>query len=144
MHRLGEAYAAPRRLLVPAGLFMVLLALALVLPGLAPAQPRQEPFNPSQKRMTKFDAQAKVREYLKRRLENPDTYKETDWSELVKLPGDGPYIYAIRHFYWAKPQYGPIGWADNIFYFDAEGEIAGIENIAPGKSKPMKHRMRPE
>ena len=140
MHRIGPR---PASLFGPGVFFLALIALCLAAARPLPA-PAREPYNPSQIRMNKFDAQEKVRAYLKERLYYPDTYVESDWSELTKFPGDGPFVYAIRHLYWTKPEYGPMGWADNIFYFGPQGEIVSIENIAPGKEKPMKHPMRPD
>ncbi|MGD8560910.1 MAG: hypothetical protein PVG03_00175 [Desulfarculaceae bacterium] len=80
--------------------------------------------------------------WLKARLENPRAYQGLNWSQVVKHPWRGPYIYSIRHYYRLRTPDGGYMYLDRIFLFDADGKVAGVEDVILGQD-PIYHPLRP-
>jgi len=83
-----------------------------------------------------------VRQWIKTHVEQPNSYKGLQWSEVVKHQNDGPYAYSVRHVYQAANSAGQPQIFDVIFSFNHFGEIMGME-VLKGDREPDEHRLRP-
>lgn len=71
------------------------------------------------------DIKQAVTDWLLSTMPNPQAYEPLDWSQPVTQPYGGPFVLAIRHVYrYLHGEYGLLN-ADDIFYMDADGQIAG-------------------
>ena len=120
--------------------FISLLLLVLLVPGLAwsqdapPLRPAPEPeielTPPDQPAMRPKNPKEEVDKWLLAHLAIPGSYEAIDWSEPVFNPGGYDFVWSIRMLYaYEHPEYGPM-IADDIFYFDPEGVLAGRTNVS--------------
>ena len=92
------------------------------LPPLHPADPRQA-----------------VENWLRRSLWSSRSYQPLDWSRPVYMPYGWHFNWAIRHLYiYEHPEHGFME-NDEIFYFDADGQVAGRTNTSlwRNQAKPV-------
>lgn len=107
-------------------ILIALLSLLLAMPVAAAPQEgygyqKPPPLRPS-------DPPKVVSQWLKRHLWAPDSYESIDFSAPVYMPYGWHFAWAIRHLYiYQHPEYGKM-IADDIFYFDPEGYVAGRSN----------------
>lgn len=105
----------------------LVLALALLLGAFCPlgAAQNDEAYPPRP-----ANPQAAIQQWLQKSLWAPGSYEEVDWSEMVFMPYGWHFTWAIRHVYiYEHPEYGMMQ-ADDIFYFDPEGAVAGRTNTS--------------
>jgi len=64
-----------------------------------------------------------VEQYLKKTLKDPDSYEGIEWSPVQKLSNGS---YSVRHKYRAKNSYGGYVIENQIFYYDASGNVTSV------------------
>ena len=62
-----------------------------------------------------------VKYYLKNTLNDPDSYKPVEWSEVKYLENDNKYM--VRHKYRAKNSFGGVITKNDVFFLDSEGKV---------------------
>ena len=83
------------------------------------------------------DPQKAVSAWLIKNLPEPDAYEALDWSQPVYMPYGWHFNWAIRHLYiYQHHELGKV-IADDIFYFDGDGYVAGRTNTSIWRNQAM-------
>ena len=103
--------------------FVLLIGTCLFGPAKpkAPETPKEVVYN------SEWDGSVtQVEQYLKRSLNDADSYEAVEWSPVQKK-GDGSYI--VRHKYRAANGFGAKILVNEIFTLDARGNVISQERI---------------
>jgi hypothetical protein len=66
-----------------------------------------------------------VKQYLKKNLKDPDSYEGIEWSPVQKL-SDGTF--SVRHKYRAKNSFGGFVVENQVFVYDAQGNVLSAKD----------------
>ncbi len=69
-----------------------------------------------------------VKEYLKKNLNDADSYDPIEWSEVQQFDYVINHKYLVRHKYRAKNEFGGTILFNQVFYLDSNGVVVKIKD----------------
>lgn len=109
---------------------MALIILLIVIATCNSSSGKEEKIEPAKEVVYNNDwdnSVEQVEEYLKRSLNDPDSYKAVEWSNVLKNPDTGWFI--VRHKYRAKNAFGGIITKEQVFTLDSLGIVISVSDV---------------